>query len=56
VGWSLQRICAGGCNLNRDTEHCLRSGGFEITELNQQYAEATPKFAGYVSWGEAVKQ
>jgi len=51
----LWSACAGGCNLNRHTEHCLRDGGFKITELNQQYAEATPKFAGFVSWGEAVK-
>jgi ubiquinone/menaquinone biosynthesis C-methylase UbiE len=60
-GWQhrlnpLWNKCAGGCNLNRDTGQCLRSGGFKITELSQQYAEATPKFAGYVSWGEAVKQ
>lgn len=47
--------CAGGCNLNRHTEQCIKNGGFKITELNQQYAEATPKFAGFVSWGEAVK-
>jgi len=53
---SLWGACAGGCNLNRDTEQCLQHGGFKITELHQQYAEATPKFAGFVSWGEAVKQ
>lgn len=48
--------CAGGCNLNRPTAQYLRDGGFAITELNEQYADATPKFAGYVSWGAALKQ
>jgi ubiquinone/menaquinone biosynthesis C-methylase UbiE len=48
--------CAGGCNLNRPTAQYLRDGGFVIEELGEQYVEATPKFAGYVSWGVAHKR
>ena len=51
----LWKKCAGGCHLNRPTPDYLREGGFEIVELQQQYAEATPKIAGFVSWGVATK-
>ena len=51
----LWKKCAGGCHLNRPIAQYLREGGFDVTELREQYVEATPKFAGFVSSGVAVK-
>lgn len=49
----LWRRIAGGCNVNRDIPTLIRSGGFELVDLEQRYLPGTPKFAGYNFWGSA---
>jgi ubiquinone/menaquinone biosynthesis C-methylase UbiE len=48
------RRLAGGCHLNRDIPGVLRQGGFEISDLQQNYLPGTPKFAGFNYWGAAL--
>ena len=45
----------GGCNLNRDPKGLVEAAGFEIQQLSAKYLKNTPKFAGYVSAGVAVR-
>jgi len=45
---------AGGCNLNRNIEELILSGGFEFRELNKKYIKG-PKIASYLYYGEAPK-
>ena len=47
---------AGGCHLNRNIAELLRTAGFEIQELENLYIPKTPKIAGYVYKGRAVKR
>lgn len=51
-GW---KKLAGGCHLNRDIADLIRRGGFEIKELENLYIPKSPKIAGYVYKGRAVK-
>lgn len=46
---------AGGCHLNRPIKRYICDAGFEIVEANSQYVPGSPKFAGFVSHGRAVK-
>lgn len=48
------RRLAGGCHLNRDIPGVLQQGGFEISDLQQDYLPGTPKFAGFNYWGAAL--
>jgi ubiquinone/menaquinone biosynthesis C-methylase UbiE len=50
----LQKRMFGGCHLTRPIAGLLTSAGFEITELDVFYEEATPKFLGADSLGTAV--
>lgn len=50
----IWKPCAGGCHLNRSTTECLDAGGFDIVELQQEYMRGAPRFAGFISWGEAI--
>lgn len=51
-GW---RKVAGGCHLNRHIADLIRTAGFQITELENLYVPKTPKIAGYIYKGRAVK-
>lgn len=46
---------AGGCHLNRPIAEYISAAGFELLELNTVYAKKTPKIAGYIYYGAAVK-
>jgi len=46
---------AGGCHLTRVTKDMLLEAGFQITEIDEGYVRKAPKFAGYISQGEAIK-
>ncbi|MGB1951990.1 MAG: class I SAM-dependent methyltransferase [Marinobacter sp.] len=51
-GW---KKLAGGCHLNRHIADLIREAGFDIVELENLYVPQTPKIAGYVYKGRAVK-
>jgi len=44
---------AGGCHLTRDTGQMLTEEGFEMRDCQTMYLPSTPRFAGFVSWGQA---
>lgn len=46
---------AGGCHLTRPIGDAVRDAGFAVEPLGQRYAPRTPKFAGWMEWGRAVK-
>lgn len=46
---------AGGCHLNRPIAQYITAAGFDVVELTTVYADKTPKIAGYVYYGVAVK-
>lgn len=49
----MWRAMAGGCNLNRNIPDLLRTGGFEVDELETSYLPGTPRIAGFNYWGSA---
>ena len=51
----IQKIWAGGCNLNRDINLLITNAGFKIQELKNYYMERDPKIVGYMYEGIAVK-
>ena len=51
----VQKIWAGGCNLNRDIKSLITNAGFNIVELNNYYMKRDPKIVGYMYEGIAVK-
>ena len=48
------RKFAGGCNLNRNIEELILSGGFKFKDLTKKYIRG-PKIASYLYYGEAPK-
>lgn len=46
---------AGGCHLTRPIGSPIAEAGFELNVLGQRYAAKTPRFAGWMEWGEARK-
>lgn len=46
---------AGGCHLTRPISAVIAQGGFALTPLGARYAPKTPRWAGWMEWGEAVK-
>ena len=50
-GW---RKIAGGCNLDRDIEELIQSGGFKFKDLKKKYIKG-PKIAAFQYYGEALK-
>ncbi len=46
---------AGGCHLTRPISSAIAQGGFALTPLGARYAPKTPRWAGWMEWGEAVK-
>lgn len=51
-GW---RKLAGGCHLNRQIADLIKEAGFEIQTLENLYIPKSPKIAGYVYKGRAIK-
>ena len=45
---------AGGCNLDRDIEKLIQSGGFKFKDLKKKYIKG-PKIAAFQYYGEALK-
>ena len=46
---------AGGCHLTRPVGPALAQGQFALTPLGASYAPKTPRWAGWMEWGAAVK-
>lgn len=46
----------GGCHLTRPITAAVRHGGFVVEPLGQAYLPKTPRWAGWMEWGVAVKQ
>lgn len=46
---------AGGCHLTRPITSAVKIAGFEVDQLGAHYVPKTPRFAGWVEWGAAVK-
>ncbi|MEQ1540632.1 MAG: class I SAM-dependent methyltransferase [Novosphingobium sp.] len=47
---------AGGCHLTRPVGSAVSAAGFAGVTHEQRYAPQTPRFAGWMEWGEAVKR
>jgi len=45
---------AGGCNLDRDIEKLIKSGGFKFKDIKKKYIKG-PKIAAFQYYGEALK-
>jgi SAM-dependent methyltransferase len=43
----------GGCHLTRPVSAAIAQAGFRIAEQEQGYMEKSPRWAGWVEWGEA---
>lgn len=46
---------AGGCHLTRPVGQAIVAGGFELAQYDKQYAPQTPRFAGWMEWGRAIR-
>ncbi|MBS0476518.1 MAG: class I SAM-dependent methyltransferase, partial [Proteobacteria bacterium] len=46
---------AGGCHLTRPITAAIEEAGFRSLSHGERYAPKTPKFAGWMEWGEVVK-
>jgi SAM-dependent methyltransferase len=44
---------AGGCHLTRPVTATILGAGFAVPERHGQYMEKSPRYAGWVEWGEA---
>lgn len=43
----------GNCHLTREIGGAIRSAGFEVEPVGQEYFEGMPKWAGWMEWGTA---
>ncbi len=46
---------AGGCHLTRPISSVVEQGGFTVSPIGARYAPKTPRWAGWMEWGEALK-
>jgi ubiquinone/menaquinone biosynthesis C-methylase UbiE len=46
---------AGGCHLTRPVSATIAASGFASSSHGERYAPKTPRWAGWMEWGEAVK-
>ncbi|MFM5918341.1 MAG: class I SAM-dependent methyltransferase [Novosphingobium sp.] len=47
---------AGGCHLTRPVSSSVADhAAFSVNQLGARYAPKTPRWAGWIEWGEAVK-
>jgi len=51
----IQKVCAGGCNLNRNIKLLITDSGLSISELRNYYRKGDTKIGGYTYEGIAVK-
>ena len=51
----MQKVIAGGCNLNRDIRGLLRSAGFASEGVGGSYFKEMPRTHGYLYAGAAVR-
>ena len=51
----MWKTLAGGCHLARPIPDLVRTGGFEIADLETMYLPGTPRWAGFNYWGSATK-
>ncbi len=49
----LQRVVAGGCNLNRPMDSLVREAGFDLEKLDRFYLGGVPRWAGATYRGVA---
>ncbi len=49
------KILVGGCHLTRPVTAAITAGGFSAVDVEERYAPKTPKFAGWMEWGRAIK-
>lgn len=49
------KVLAGGCHLTRNSAQSIRDAGFTIHDLDQYYADDSPRFAGFHQMGRAGK-
>lgn len=49
----LWKHIAGGCHLTRPVTDSITEAGFTVPERHGRYMEKSPRFAGWVEWGEA---
>jgi len=49
----LWKRMAGGCHLTRPVAAGLELNGFKVENLERMYLPKTPRFAGWMEWGEA---
>ncbi len=47
---------AGGCHLTRPVTSAIAAGGFDTYEAGERYAPKTPRWVGWMEWGEAIKR
>ncbi|HEV2364421.1 MAG TPA: class I SAM-dependent methyltransferase [Caulobacteraceae bacterium] len=47
------KVIGGGCRLDRDMPRIIQDAGFALSDLQTRYLPKTPRWAGYVFWGEA---
>jgi len=50
----LWKPLAGGCHLTRSSAGMFDEAGFEMKQIKESYMSKAPKFAGYISQGEAI--
>lgn len=46
---------AGGCHLTRPVTESVRAAGFAVEPLGARFLPRTPRFAGWMEWGEGIK-
>lgn len=46
---------SGGCHIIRPVIAALEKGGFAVEPIGTRYVPKTPRFVGWMEWGEAVK-
>lgn len=46
---------AGGCHLTRPVTSTIAAAGFRPSTIGERYAPRTPRFAGWMEWGEAIR-
>lgn len=46
---------AGGCHLSRPVTSAIAAAGFTVRDEGERYAPKTPRWAGWMEWGVAVK-
>ncbi|MBC2776826.1 class I SAM-dependent methyltransferase [Parasphingopyxis marina] len=49
----LWKRIAGGCHLTRPVTSAIEAAGFTVADKGEGYMEKSPRWAGWVEWGEA---